>query len=220
MTAVLVALPLAFALLLAALPVVLVPMALAAKRPPGVARAFLAGWLLGVLLVGGVVIALIDVLVLPSGNSTWFAYAKIVIGLLLILLGLKRWTDRRESDPEPPGWLAGVEAMSAGKAFGLGLLLATLNPKNVVIVVAAATAIGEATPVPAQQIAALLVFTVVGSLGVAAPVVATLALGDRADERLAAADTWMTRHSGTIVSIVLVVLGVVVAVNGSTAVTR
>ena len=220
MTAVLVALPLAFALLLAALPVVLVPMALAAKRPPGVARAFLAGWLLGVLLVGGVVIALIDVLVLPSGNSTWFAYAKIVIGLLLILLGLKRWTDRRESDPEPPGWLAGVEAMSAGKAFGLGLLLATLNPKNVVIVVAAATAIGEATPVPAQQIAALLVFTVVGSLGVAAPVVATLALGDRADERLAAADTWMTRHSGTIVSIVLVVLGVVVAVNGFTAVTR
>jgi len=98
-------------------------------------------------------------------------------------------------------------------------VLATLNPKNVVIVVAAATAIGEATPVPAQQIVALLVFTVVGSLGVAAPVVATLALGERADERLAAADTWMTRHSGTIVSIVLVVLGVVVAVNGFTAVT-
>jgi len=219
MTAVLVALPLALALLLAALPVVLVPMALATKRPPGVARAFLGGWLVGVLLVGGVVIALIDVLVLPSGNSTWFAYAKIVIGLLLILLGLKRWTDRRESDPEPPGWLAGVEAMAAGKAFGLGLVLATLNPKNVVIVVAAATAIGEATPVPAQQIVALLVFTVVGSLGVAAPVVATLALGERADERLAAADTWMTRHSGTIVSIVLVVLGVVVAVNGFTAVT-
>jgi threonine/homoserine/homoserine lactone efflux protein len=219
MTAVLVALPLALALLLAALPVVLVPMALATKRPPGVARAFLGGWLMGVLLVGGVVIALIDVLVLPSGNATWFAYAKIVIGLLLILLGLKRWSDRRESDPEPPGWLAGVEVMSAGKAFGLGLLLATLNPKNVVIVVAAATAIGEATPVPAQQIVALLVFTVVGSLGVAAPVVATLALGDRADERLAAADTWMTRHSGTIVSIVLVVLGVVVAVNGFTAVT-
>ena len=219
MTAVLVALPLALALLLAALPVVLVPMALATKRPPGVARAFLGGWLVGVLLVGGVVIALIDVLVLPSGNSTWFAYAKIVIGLLLILLGLKRWTDRRESDPEPPGWLAGVEAKSAGKAFGLGLLLATLNPKNVVIVVAAATAIGEATPVPAQQIVALLVFTVVGSLGVASPVVATLALGDRADERLAAADAWMTRHSGTIVSIVLVVLGVVVAVNGFTSVT-
>lgn len=218
MTAVLVALPLALALLLAALPVVLVPVALAAKRPPGVARAFLGGWLLGILLVGGVVIALIDVLVLPSGNATWFAYAKIVIGLLLILLGLKRWTDRRESDPEPPGWLAGVESMTAGKAFGLAMLLATLNPKNVVIVVAAGTAIGEATPVPAQQIAALLVFTVLGSLGVAAPVVAALALGDHAAQRLAGVDSWMTGHGGTIVSVVLVVLGVLVAVNGFAAV--
>lgn len=218
MTAVLTALPLALALLLAALPVVLVPVALAAKRPPGVARAFLAGWFLGILLVGGVVIALIDVLVLPSGNSIWFAYAKIVIGLLLVLLGLKRWTDRRESDPEPPGWLAGAESMTAGKAFGLALLLATLNPKNVVIVVAAATAIGEATPVPAQQIVALLVFTVIGSLGVAAPVVVTRLLGDRARERLAAADRWMTTYSSTLVSVVLVVLGVLVAVNGFTAI--
>jgi threonine/homoserine/homoserine lactone efflux protein len=219
MTAVLIALPLAVALLLAALPVVLVPVALAAKRPPAVARGFLGGWLLGILLVGGIVIALIDVLVLPSGNSIWFAYAKIVIGLLLVLLGLKRWTDRRESDDEPPGWLAGVESMTAGKAFGLGLLLATLNPKNVVLVVAAATAIGEATPVPAEQAVALLVFTAVGSLGVAAPAVATLVLGDRAGEKLASADEWMTRHSGVIVSVVLVVLGVVVAINGFTAVT-
>lgn len=219
MTAVLIALPLAVALLLAALPVVLVPVALAAKRPPAVARAFLLGWILGILLVGGVVLALIDVLVLPSGNATWFAYVKIVIGLLLVLLGLKRWTDRRESDPEPPGWLAGVEFMTAGRSFGLGLLLATLNPKNLVLVVAGATAIGEATPAPAQQIVALLVFTAVGSLGVAAPVVATVVLGERADERLAAADRWMTQHSPTIVSVVLVVLGVVVAVNGFTAVT-
>lgn len=218
MTAVLVALPLALALLLAALPVALVPVALAATRPPGVARAFLAGWLLGILAVGGVVTALIDVLVLPSGNSIWFAYAKIVIGLLLILLGLKRWTDRRESDAEPPGWLAGVESMTAGKAFGLALLLATLNPKNVVLVVAGATAIGEATPVVAEQILALLVFTLVGSLGVAAPVVATLAMGDRADERMAAANRWMTRHSPTVVSVVLVVLGVLVATNGFTAI--
>lgn len=218
LTSALIALPLAGALLLAALPVVLIPVALAAKRPPVVARAFLGGWLLGILLVGGVVIALVDVLVLPTGNTIWFAYAKIVIGLLLILLGLKRWTDRRQVDAEPPGWLAGVESMPARKAFGLALLLATLNPKNVVIVVAGATAITEATPVPSSQVVALLGFTIVGSLGVAAPVIATVVLGDRAERVLAPADQWMTRHSATIVSAVLVVLGVVVATNGFLAV--
>ena len=108
--------------------------------------------------------------------------------------------------------------MPARKAFGLALLLATLNPKNVVIVVAGATAITEATPVPSSQVVALLGFTIVGSLGVAAPVIATVVLGDRAERVLAPADQWMTRHSATIVSAVLVVLGVVVATNGFLAV--
>ena len=90
LTAVLVAVPAALALVVAALPVVLVPIAMAAKRPPGVARAFLVGWLLGILLVGALVIALIDVLVLPSGETIWFAYAKIVLGLLLVVLMLVR----------------------------------------------------------------------------------------------------------------------------------
>ncbi len=46
-TAVLAALPVAVGLALAALPIVLIPVALAAKRPAGVARALLGGWILG-----------------------------------------------------------------------------------------------------------------------------------------------------------------------------
>ncbi len=216
LTAVVAAVPLALALLLAALPVVLVPIALAAKRPPGVARAFLFGWLLGVLLVGGLVIALIDVLVLPTGDSTWLSYAKIVLGLLLVALAVRRWLGRPRGGAQPPvpGWLAGIDSMGATKAFGLALVIATANPKNLVLVVAGATTIADVTPVPAQQAVALLVFAVVGSLGVGAPVLVTLVLGDRADEVLAAADRWMTRQSTLIVAVVLLVLGVLLTVNG------
>jgi hypothetical protein len=216
LTALLAAVPLGLGLLLAALPVVLVPVALASKRPPGVAGAFLAGWLLGILLVGGVVIALADIIVLPSGNSQWFSYAKIVLGLLLVALGVKKWTERPRAGQTPtvPGWLAGIDSMSGAKAFGLALLLATLNPKNLVLTVTGALAIAEVTPVPAQQVVALLVFVVVGSLGVAAPVVVTVLLADRSDRVLAAADAWMTRQSTVIVALVLLVLGAIVAING------
>ena len=107
--AILTALPLAFGLALAALPVVLIPIALAAKRPAAVARGFLFGWLLGIGLAGTVVIALADVLVLPSGNVAWFGYAKIVLGLLLVALAVRRWAGRPRSGedrPSPAGWPA------------------------------------------------------------------------------------------------------------------
>ncbi|HEY5880058.1 MAG TPA: GAP family protein [Nakamurella sp.] len=134
---------------MAALPVVLIPIALAAKRPPALARAFLLGWTLGILLVGTVVIALADVLVLPSGNVAWLGYAKIALGLLLVVLAVRGWAGRPRAGAEPavPGWMAGIESMSRGRAFGLAFLLATLNPKNLVLVVAGATTIAEATPV-------------------------------------------------------------------------
>jgi len=214
--AILAALPLAIGLAVAALPVVLIPIALAAKRPPAVARAFLLGWLLGIAVVGTVVIALADVLVLPSGNVAWLGYAKIVLGLLLVVLAVRRWSGRPRAGAEPavPGWMAGIDSMSRGRAFGLALMLATLNPKNLVLVVAGATTIAEATPVPLQQAAALVVFAVVGSIGVAAPAIVTIVLGDRADEVLTAVDRWMTRQSTVIVAVVLLVLGMLLIVNG------
>jgi hypothetical protein len=152
-----------------AVPVTLIPIALAAKRPPAVARAFLLGWLLGIAVVGTVVIVLADVIVLPSGNLSWFGYIKIAIGLVLIGLAGRRWLGRPRAgeDPPVPGWLASVDAMGAGRAFGLALLLAGLNPKNLALVLAGAVTIAEATAVPAQQAAALAVFTVIGSVGVA-----------------------------------------------------
>jgi Sap, sulfolipid-1-addressing protein len=216
LTAVFAGVPLALGLAVAALPVVLVPIALAAKRPAAVARAFLFGWLLGILLAGALVMALADILVLPSGNVVWFSYVKIVLGLLLVTLAVRRWAGRPRAgqDPPVPGWMAGIDAMSAGKAFGLALLLATLNPKNLALVAAGATTIAQATPVPGQQGVALRVFAIVGSVGVGAPAVVTTVLGDRADEVLTAADRWMTSRSTVIVAVVLLVLGVVLAING------
>ena len=216
LAAILTALPLALALVLAALPVVLIPTALAAKRPMRVTGSFLAGWVSALLTVGTVVIALVDVLVLPTGNAAWFGYAKIVLGLLLVALAVRRWLGRPRdgADPDVPGWLAGIGSMTAGKAFGLAFLLGAVNPKNTVLVVSGATAIAEATPVPAQQAVGLIVFALVGSVGVGAPLAVTVAMGDRAGSVLAAADRWMTRQSTTIVAVVLLVLGVLLIVNG------
>jgi len=215
-TAVAAALPVAVALALAALPIVLVVVSLASKRPAGVARAFLAGWLIGVFLVGALVILLSDLLVLPSGNPTWLSYVKIALGLLLLVLAGQKWLSRPRAgqDPETQGFMAKAETMTAGRAFALALALASLNPKNLVLVVTGATVIADATPTPVQQLVALAVFALVGSIGIASPVVLRAALGTRSAEVLASTDRWMTRYSTVIVVVVLVVLGVLVIANG------
>ena len=74
--------------------------------------------------------------------------------------------------PEMPGRMAAVGSVDAGRAFGRAFLLAAANPKNRALVVSGATVIADATSVVAEQVVALAVFVVVGSLGVATPAVA------------------------------------------------
>ena len=78
----------------------------------------------------------------------------------------------------------------------------------------AAAVIADATPRVHEQFAALIVFVVVASLGVAAPVIIRGVLGARSDRLLAVADEWMTRYNAVIMSAVLLILGVVLIING------
>jgi Sap-like sulfolipid-1-addressing protein len=96
-------------------------------------RAFPCGWFLGLCVAGAVVIVLIDVVVLPSGQVRWLGYVKVGIEILLVLLVVHKWISIRSRSteaPDPPGWMSGIESMSATRAFELAFLLAALNPKK------------------------------------------------------------------------------------------
>lgn len=69
-------------------------------------------------------------------------------------------------------------------------------------------------PVAGQQAVALLVFTLVGSIGVGAPVLVTTVMGERAEALLTSVDRWTTRRSTLIVAAVLLVPGIVLTFNG------
>jgi hypothetical protein len=71
-------------------------------------------------------------------------------------------------------------------------------PKNLLLIVAGAAAIAL-TGIPAgRQAAALAVFTVIASLGVAAPVVIYVALGERSTELRPRLKEWMARNNNVI----------------------
>ena len=107
-----------------------------------------------------------------------------------------------------------LDTLSVPKAGGLGLALTTVNPKNLLLVVAGALAILAASPGPLGQWVALAVFTAVASLGVAAPAVLHLVLGDRAAAPLAQTKAWIVQNNATTMASVLLLLGLVVLGNG------
>lgn len=69
-----------------------------------------------------------------------------------------------------------------------------------------------------HQVVALALFAMVATLGVAAPVIATVPFGDRATSALNATKDRMIRHDNLVMSAVLTIIGVVLIVNGLTEV--
>jgi hypothetical protein len=119
-----------------------------------------------------------------------------------------RGRPRGEEEPVMPAWMGAIDAFTPPKAAGTGALLSAVNPKNLVLVAAGAAAIAETGISAGGQVAALLVFTAVGSLGVAAPVVYSLALGDRAREPLGRLQVWAARNGPLILAVILLLVGV------------
>lgn len=215
-------LPIAVGLVFAAAPMVILAVALVTRRPATVSAAFIGGWLLGLAVVGGLVLAAADLVMLFDEPASWASYVKVALGALLIVLAVRKWQARPGpgDEPTPPKWLAAVDTMTARSAFLLAFVLASVNPKHLVLVASGATAIADATSRVPEQAAALAMFVVVASLGLVAPLAVSRALGERSGPVLTAVDRRMTAHDAAIMSTVLLVLGLVVVGNGLTGLTR
>ena len=61
-----------------------------------------------------------------------------------------------------PKWMAGIDALSPGKALGLGVLLAGVNPKNLLLTLGAAAGLAQLGLSTTDAVVSLLVFVVVG----------------------------------------------------------
>jgi threonine/homoserine/homoserine lactone efflux protein len=174
-------------------------------------RAFVGGWIAGLALAGLIVLLIAGGAGADEGvgEADWVDVLKLVLGVALIGVGVRRRRGRSRTDrsPEMPGWVRTVDRFTAGRAAAMGFGLAALNPKNLVLIIAAATAIAEAGASTGRQAVALLVFVIVGSLGVALPVLLYLMDGERARDRLDALRDWMIEHNRAVIAILCIVIG-------------
>ncbi|WP_328530674.1 GAP family protein [Nocardioides sp. NBC_00368] len=204
-------LPIAVGVLVSPFPIVALVLMLVSRRAGSNGTAFVLGWLAGIFVLGTLV-ALLAGGAGSGGQDTplWAVLLKIFLGALLLLLAVRSWQGRpAEGESAPvPNWMATIDAFNAFKAFGVGVLLGTVNPKNLLLVISAGTTIATATSETNQQIVAVAVFTVVASLGVLVPFGIYLVAGERAAGLLDGIKAWMIAYNAVIMTVLLSVLGV------------
>ncbi|MFE6235887.1 GAP family protein [Cellulosimicrobium sp. NPDC057862] len=204
-------LPVAVGVLISPLPIVAVVLMLVSGRAKANAFSFLVGWFLAVGAVTLLVATLAGAATPDDdGPPLWAAILKILLGVLLLLLAVKQWRGRPRAGVEPPApkWMAAIDAFTPVKAAGLAVLLGAVNPKNLLLVVSGGAAIASAAPDDTNaQVVAAVVFALVASLGVAAPVFIYLFMGDRAASMLDELKAWMIHNNAVIMAVLLLVLG-------------
>jgi threonine/homoserine/homoserine lactone efflux protein len=173
------------------------------------APSFMAGWILGILVVGTVVILIPGLEASDGEPSTLSGIIKGILGVLLLVVALRLWKTRPRAgeDAEAPKWMDSIDMFGAGKSFGMGFLLSGVNPKNLLLVAAAAVSISAAGLTASENVAALLVFTLIAASTVVIPVVGYLIAGERADATFASAKEWLIQNNSVVMAVLLVIFG-------------
>ena len=192
-------------------PIIAVVLMLATPRGRVNGPAFLAGWVVGLSVVGTVVL-----LAASGGDASeagapadWVSVLELVLGVLLIGLAVKQWRGRPRGDqvPELQGWMKTVDTFTPTRSAGIAVALSAVNPKNLILTVGAAAAIAQTGAATGDQAVALAVFVVLGTLGVGAPVAISVFMGERSTRLLGELHDWMARENATIMAVLCLVIG-------------
>ncbi len=100
-----------------------------------------------------------------------------------------------------------VDGLHPASAFGLAVLLGGINPKNLLMNVAAAAVLASASLSTADEVAVIALYTLVASCTVAAAVFYRLLAGDRAVATLERLRGWLAANNATVMAVLFLVFG-------------
>jgi threonine/homoserine/homoserine lactone efflux protein len=211
-------LPLALGVAISPIPIIAAILMLLSPKAKGTGVGFLVGWVAGIL-VAVVVFTLLSSII-PQGGSDdpkpISGVIKIVLGALLLLLAVRQWRSRPTGDAEPamPKWMSAIDTLTTVRGLLLGFALSALNPKNLLMSIAAGVTIGSASLTVGGDILAIVIFTLIAASTVAVPVIAYLAASARMAGPLEALRAWLVHNNATVMAVLLLVIGVVLIGKG------
>ena len=210
-------LPYAIGVAISPLPIVAVILILGTPKARSNGPIFLAGCIAGTVIAGTIALVIADAIGISKGDPSTAANAfKLLLGVLLLFGAFRNWRKRPKPGDEPkmPKWMEEIDRFTWPKSLGFGMAVTGLNPKNLALIVAAATAIAQSGIAVAQQAGALAVFVVIGVLGVTFPLVVYFTMQTRAARILDDWKTWLTANNATVMTVLFLVFAAVLIGKG------
>jgi hypothetical protein len=205
-------LPFAIGVALSPIPIIAVVLLLTTPRAGTNGPAFVAGWLLGLGVVGAIVLLLAGPADAGTAGApaTWVGWLKLALGVLLLLLAVREFRARPREGEEPamPKSMGALGKLKPGAALGLAAGLAGANPKNLLLAVGGAVAIAQTGISGSQQVSAYVLFALIATIGVGIPVGIYVVMRDRSQALLARLNDWMAHNNATIMSVLCLIIGV------------
>ena len=210
-------LPLAVGIAISPIPIIAAILMLLSPRAKRTSVGFLIGWLAGIVVA--VVLFTLLTSVIPQDNagpSPVAGVIKIILGALLLLLAIKQWRTRPAEGEQAsmPKWMSAIDAMTAGKALGLGFLLSAVNPKNLLMAISAGVIVGSADPAVDQIAVVIIIFVLLAASTVLIPVIGYLIASARLAGPLDKLREWLVENNALIMAVLLLVIGVSVIGKG------
>jgi threonine/homoserine/homoserine lactone efflux protein len=196
---------------LSPVPIIAVVLMLGTPRGRANGPAFVLGWVVALAVVGTAVLVAAQGAGATEDQepATWVNVLKIVLGVLLVLIALRQWRRRPRAGETAamPKWMRTIDGFTPARSFAIGLALAGVNPKNLLLTVGAAVAIAQTGADTTDQAVALAVFVLIGTLGPGLPVAIYFTLGRRATQMLDDLKSWMAAHNAAIMAVLCLVIG-------------
>ncbi|GAB17452.1 hypothetical protein GOEFS_033_00140 [Gordonia effusa NBRC 100432] len=200
-------LPLAIGVAVSPVPIIAAILMLLGTHARTTSIGFAIGWIIGIVsatVIFVLVGAAIDTSSGPSRASSWI---KLVLGLLLLLLGVRDWRVR-SAVAASPKWMAAIDDMKPPAGFGIGFVLAAVNPKNLMLCAAAGVDIGTGGLSGRAVLTAIALFGVIAASSVAGPVIAYQVAADSLAGALDALKEWLRANNQAVMAVLFLVLGI------------
>jgi hypothetical protein len=187
----------------------------------GTAKAWLfaAGYLLAVFTVMALFVAIgdrIDEADDHAHHGLMRSLVQLLVGVLLLVLFVRKYRKRRDGTSEEPAWLAKVDQLSTRASLGLGLAAGGANPKNLALIPSAAVSIVAADLPITNALGACAIFALVGCVNVAIPLIVPLVSGAQADRVLNSMRQWLSSNSPLVSMALLIGFGLLLIVRALT----
>jgi hypothetical protein len=205
-------LPLALGVAISPVPIMAVILMLFSASAVRNSFAFLVGWIVGVTAVIGIAAAALGQAgpTADDGPATWVSVLKLVLGLASIAIAVKQWHGRPEPGEQAqlPSWMEAIDSLTPGKALGIGLLLSSVNPKNLALGIAGGVVVAQADLGGGDAAVCVVVFVLLSSVTIAGPVLANAVMGERAATLLDGMKRWLGENDATVMAVLMLVIGV------------